>query len=241
MPTRIATDTYDQFIWTLDEADAPFANSGAGGSADLSKVNSPGVNQTGLFNKCVQISNGTTAYLKSAEGVAELAYPITVSLWFKPTSAVNGYLGCKNYNLGNTWTNPYVTFELYVYSNLTCEWDVVTATAQRHYQNPGYQCYLNAWNHIGLTYDGATCRYYLNGVITSSLALTGALDYGNHGSWFFGSSGAGGSGLTGYLDDIRIASTARAQSWFRDVYDAGHWEVGETFQTKPLFIPGTED
>ncbi|WP_028065248.1 N,N-dimethylformamidase beta subunit family domain-containing protein [Solirubrobacter soli] len=65
------------------------------------------------------------------------------------------------------------------------------------------QVAANTWTHLATTYDGTTLRYYVNGVQTSSKAVTGnivnstsALRIGGNSVW--------GEYLSGRIDEVRI-------------------------------------
>ncbi len=66
---------------------------------------------------------------------------------------------------------------------------------------------LNAWTHVALTYDGATLRFFQNGVQVGSRALTGSmaattlpLTIGGNAPW--------GEYFAGRIDDVRVYSRA---------------------------------
>jgi hypothetical protein len=67
---------------------------------------------------------------------------------------------------------------------------------------------LNAWTHLAATYDGATLRLYVNGVQSSSKAVTGSirasagvLRIGGNGSW-------GNEWFSGLIDEVRLYNRA---------------------------------
>jgi hypothetical protein len=66
---------------------------------------------------------------------------------------------------------------------------------------------LNVWTHLALTYDGATLRLYVNGVLVrstaghGSAATTGALRIGGNSVW--------GEYFRGLIDEVRVYNKAR--------------------------------
>ena len=67
---------------------------------------------------------------------------------------------------------------------------------------------LNTWKHIAVTSDGTTAKYYLNGVLVSSISTTAASNSNDHTTDMY--IGADTHGVTefhrGKLDEIRIYS-----------------------------------
>jgi hypothetical protein len=68
------------------------------------------------------------------------------------------------------------------------------------------------WSHVAFTYDGATAKEWLNGVVVASSSQTGSvkistglLAIGGHSFW-------GGEWFAGKLDDVRVYSTALTQA-----------------------------
>jgi hypothetical protein len=66
---------------------------------------------------------------------------------------------------------------------------------------------LNAWSHLALTYDGATCRLYVNGIQTGSRAQTGNISTST-GVLRIGGNAAWGEYFQGTLDELRIYNRA---------------------------------
>lgn len=70
---------------------------------------------------------------------------------------------------------------------------------------------LNTWHHIAMVYDGAQERLYLDGVLISSRASSGAIGNGA-GLGFIGSifrEAATQTSFGGYLDWVRVSSVSR--------------------------------
>jgi hypothetical protein len=61
----------------------------------------------------------------------------------------------------------------------------------------------STWSHIAVTYDGASLRFFVNGVQNRSKAFTGSLAVGT-GSLRIGGAGVWSEWFKGDLDDIRI-------------------------------------
>jgi hypothetical protein len=108
------------------------------------------------------------------------------------SSANNGYIFPRT---DNGWTNTIIYF------HIGGSWRTLSAAY------PG----LNAWHHLAATYDGATIKLYIDGVLSASQAQTGSittnsnvLALGNQTGFteFFGGS----------VDEVRIWNVARTQA-----------------------------
>ena len=104
--------------------------------------------------------------------------------------------------------------------------------------NAGISYNMNEWNHIAITYDGSTFRFFVNGQLSYSESrsvsgfgpLTEDLVINRH-TWNTGSS----SRLAGQLDELRISDIARYTSDFSppqhefqsDLNTKGLWHFNE--------------
>jgi hypothetical protein len=66
---------------------------------------------------------------------------------------------------------------------------------------------LNAWTHVAGTYDGSTLRIYINGVLSASVARTGAIDPSTY-ALTIGADTMHGSYYGGLIDEVRIYNRA---------------------------------
>ncbi|PWT96570.1 MAG: hypothetical protein C5B52_15435 [Bacteroidetes bacterium] len=77
------------------------------------------------------------------------------------------------------------------------------------------------WKHIVITSDGTTAKYYLNGVLTSSISLTDATNAGDNSSDLY--IGADTHGVVefynGSLDEIRIYNRVLTESEIVGIYN----------------------
>ena len=60
---------------------------------------------------------------------------------------------------------------------------------------------LNSWTHVATTYDGATLRFYVNGIQTGSSAATGAIDTSS-GVLRIGGNSIFGEYFNGLIDEV---------------------------------------
>lgn len=229
--TRVAPDGSDQLIWTLDEATPPFANTGVWGAANLTNNGSPTYNQYGVFGSgaSVKFPGTSNVRLYSPDSIAEIAFPVTLSCWvYITTIAAYGLFVTKAIASGS-WSSPYYALHLSLGSVADGRWQAIISVGSGSGigigigdSNANLRLITNVWNHVGLTYDGAYLRAFMNGNLVAKVAETRALYYGSNGQWSVGDHGpSGGTPLNGYVDDIRFASVARAESWFNDVYTKG--------------------
>jgi hypothetical protein len=69
---------------------------------------------------------------------------------------------------------------------------------------------LNGWTHLATTYDGATLRLYVNGVLSGSELVSGAL-VTSTGALRLGGNSVWGEFFQGRIDEVRIYSRALTQ------------------------------
>lgn len=142
----------------------------------------------------------------------------TVSVWFKPTSTGTSQLmGTNGYHKG-----------LVINADLTISF--------RHYLNDGSNAEIqatstnfiksNEWNHVLgiLNRSSGTISIFLNGVSTQSSFTAGSAihtccgSYVNIGDFI---DGAGGSGFTGFIDEVAIWSRDLSLSEVKELYRRG--------------------
>ena len=70
---------------------------------------------------------------------------------------------------------------------------------------------LNTWTHLATTYDGVTQKFYVNGVLVSSRAQTGAIQ-ASTGALRIGGDSIWGEYFKGMIDDVRIYNRAASIS-----------------------------
>ncbi|HVS58375.1 MAG TPA: LamG domain-containing protein [Candidatus Saccharimonadales bacterium] len=64
------------------------------------------------------------------------------------------------------------------------------------------------WHHLALTYDGATAKFYVDGTLTNSQALTGTITYSSTLPLQLYEDNTGMSNFQADIDDLRIYDTA---------------------------------
>jgi hypothetical protein len=69
---------------------------------------------------------------------------------------------------------------------------------------------LNTWAHVVGTYDGTTVKQYVNGLLVSSTALSGAMPFANGALRIGGNSS--GQFFKGVIDEIRVYNRALTQA-----------------------------
>ena len=79
---------------------------------------------------------------------------------------------------------------------------------------------LDQYQHVAISYNGSFQRIYVNGLLTSTLALSGSINT-NATNLLMGKN------LIGQLDEVRMSSSARSQAWLKAEYHSG---VGDLVQ-----------
>jgi hypothetical protein len=67
---------------------------------------------------------------------------------------------------------------------------------------------LNTWTHIAATYDGTTLRLFVNGVQTSTKAVTGSIKTSTGALRFGGNTSWSDEWFSGLIDEVRLYNRA---------------------------------
>ena len=211
-------DTNHLFAWEMTGSSSPIANSGGGGSADLTAGGAGVANLTygcvSPVGKCVRSANNAVAYFTRDGSLSGITSTFTFEAWI-----LYHYLGGTYTLFGHTRSggaNATVSLSSAgVLGGSVRVGSFVTLTAVTNVTMT-----TGVWNHVALTADNTTARIYLNGEIAASGAATGSLDMGGTTpkTVFFGDPNNSNQTFNGCGARFRVSDIARSQSYLRDVY-----------------------
>jgi hypothetical protein len=120
-------------------------------------------------------------------------------------------------------------------------WRYVHGASDEFYYPKSVSIPVGSWGHFCVTYDGANVRIYRNGVFEGSKASTGTANFSNGfqiGNWASSSTYQ----YYGYIDDVRIYTTALSADDVMDLYETkGKIDKNGMFYYKDLEIPHNYD
>lgn len=185
---------------------------------------------------CARLRQASTgkAYITSASGLAEQAYPITWAGWIK----VQEYVGGETQGriMFKKWNNAYTAPKDVYVLNLNgatgdyCPCSITTGAngsgTIKSYTGAIVGPFKYTWAHIGFTYDGTNLRGYMNGMPGPDTAVTGAIDYNTAGGagriFQFGADPASNvDRVDMHLADWRLYSVKQTDAWFLETYQRG--------------------
>jgi len=121
----------------------------------------------------------------------------TVEFWMYQTSAAGNQVILE---IGRASTAAGVGFQIDTVSgSLTVYYGPTIATAFASAVTPT----LNTWNHIAMTRQSGSTKFFVNGVQAGS-AFTDNTNYTQATLWLGSNAGAGSAYFSGYIDDLRI-------------------------------------
>jgi len=237
---RIAPDASDLLVYDMVQSAAPLVNYGSLGTAANMSQSGTGITwgtTGGVYDGygTVRFPGSGINYLYTADSIAEQAFPITLSVWVHLAAHTPnwGTFVCKNW-ASATWAAPYKSLYINLNDQGNGSWQcgITFAGAARGWDfgnsDGKLRLDLSVWHHLGMTYDGANMKAYMDGQLVGSLAETRAIDYSQHGRWQLGQGytlGGGGDQMNGWVSDVRFASVARSAQWFNDVWSKGwNWD-----------------
>jgi len=236
---RIAPDSFDAAVWLFNDASGSsiYANTGVSSSFAMT-ASSATTAYTGARQFFGNVGETrTNGYFSSAgsatmHSTGSLSQLFTLSTWvYLKTYISFGKLLIKEWQT-TTWASPFY-IGMGMLNTGDGRWEIVhisSTGAGVSYSTPSGdevgRIPLNEWCHVGYTYDGASLKAYLNGVMVISQSRTGDTGWGfngDGGTWNVG----GHSQLSSeygncFVTDARVAfGIARNQKWFADVYANG--------------------
>ncbi|WP_272473957.1 LamG-like jellyroll fold domain-containing protein [Baekduia alba] len=186
--------------WGFDEATGTTTADGSGNGL-TGTITGAAHTTTGKFGNDLTF-NGTNTQVSVADNAKlDLTTGMTLEGWINPTT------------LGSTWRTVAIkentgalVYALYANND--------TGKASGHVSTPAESdtrstsaIPLNTWTHVATTYDGATLKLYVNGVLATSKAVTGSMP-NSAGALKFGGNSIWGEWFQGQLDEMRLYSRA---------------------------------
>ena len=225
---RIATDSNTLLCWTLNESAAPFANTGTGGTLNLTvNFGTPSTNLTGLFGQAVGF-NGNSGLSSGNTSVDPTGTSMTLSCWvFIRNFAVAGNnLVNKEYRNDGTHNSPYNALGITQLTTADGTWQAGIAVSGSQVaitmNTSDYKIPQNTWTLLAITYDGTTLSAYINGALAGTAVQSGTIDFGTNGPYGVGDyPNATGASSNAIIDDVRVESTVRSQSYLQNMYKQG--------------------
>ena len=74
---------------------------------------------------------------------------------------------------------------------------------------------IDAWNHVAISYDGSTARFYINGVPSGATSVSAAFGSGNY---YIGEAG-NGENFIGNIDELHLSGSVRSADWTATEYN----------------------
>jgi hypothetical protein len=152
---------------------------------------------TGKHGKAMRFDGSNDIVTVADSSSLDLTSGMTLEAWVRPTA-----LSTYRPVIVKTRGSSSFSYMLYAHDESKRPSGWIRTTADRT-TNSTAALPISTWSHIAATYDGATMRFYVNGVLKRSKAYTGALAVGN-GALRIGGAGVWSEWFKGDLDDIRI-------------------------------------
>ena len=187
-------------------------------------------NAYGKFNQGIYSAGGSVNRSLTIPSSVSLISPttgLTVSIWVNVTSLVAQTVPLSMRYLPDP-TSPYNAY-LFDIETTSLTFGVNTANG---YGSASINMVFptNTWQHLIGTYDGSTVKLYLNGILTGSGSITGAINYGSSRELRIADNYYNaGQFYTGYIDDVALFSRALSAAEVFEIYSKG-----ESSSLRPL-------
>jgi fibronectin type 3 domain-containing protein len=173
--------------------------SGNGNNGTLTNATWAGAN-AGKFGNALSF-NGTTASVSIPDSSSlDLTSGMTIEGWVNPTTVA----GFRTVILKERPNN--LVYGLYSSSDSTRPQSEIVVGPSRVLVGPS-AIPVGSWTHLAATFDGATQRLYVNGMLVGSLASSGTIANSNSPLKIGGNS-VWGEWYSGLIDEVRVYSRA---------------------------------
>lgn len=176
--------------------------------------------------------DGTNDYVSIDNPVKPVRH-LTLSAWFamNATPSFTPLICCPLAASG--WASPYVAFLLRLNNATSMEADVGNGSSYSVFSATIPTVVTGVWNHIAMTYDGATVVAYYNGRrLATNTTVTGDIGYASQ-PIMLGRDGGGPTYANAKLDDCRIYSVTLTDGEVALLAS----RRGIAYETKPRPLP----
>jgi hypothetical protein len=197
-------------VWHLNEANGSTAiHDSTGLNANGTLGGAPTLGSAGRIGNSVYF-NAASRLLVAKNSVLEPSTRLTFQIWAESTGAQGGW--AKPLWYGANAPAPYGVYG-FEYANAQGVDTEITDGANQH-KAPTYTDTLNTWFSIAGVYNGAATIAYVNGYQTGSTTWNGVIGTYDASGLCIGDKAPTGQPFLGYVDEVRIASSSRSNSWF---------------------------
>jgi hypothetical protein len=191
-------------------------------SVQITEANTPRWTSNSKIGTGAYIFKPTNTYLKPIETLLATYKDFTVSAWIyftsEPTDTNLGYIIAQHYG-GGGWilsvrgTDEKLQFRHHrdTANGFTTAYNLLSTISLQ----------TNTWYHVAAKDDGTTAKIYINGVENNSFTITTIIPGPSSSSPIIGAfNTVGNAHFDGYIDDVRIYSTALSDKDVKDLYEA---------------------
>jgi len=167
-------------------------------------------------NKSGTSFNGVNAYIEIPDSVSlRPQNTITVEAFVKVSSATTTQnIVVKPYD------NGYHGYGIWIYNGHYWFGITQAGPSDKTYDS-GIAPSINTWEHVAMTYDNNYIKFYRNGVLTASYALTGNILYDTHPVTIGRYDGSFGQYFNGSIANVQIYNSSLTSQQIQQLYYAG--------------------
>ena len=207
-------DSNTKGVWHLNNSLAD-STSNANNGANVGSTNSTS-GKIGDARDFTALSNRVT--VPNAASLKPTSQ-LTLSAWVKRNGSQVSYAKPLWFGQGNNapW-GPY-GFEMDGASDTALDFHI-SSNSLDYYIFPTTSLASASWYYVTGTYDGTTIKYYINGTLQGSQAASFTIgNYDATNGLGLGDRYQSGEEWNGYVDEVKVASTARTQGWVQTEYN----------------------
>ena len=184
-----------------------------------------------FYNNGTLRFDGVNDYIFLNNSQLNIASSITVEAWVKYN--VQGGYNARAYSVitckGYPWTwlleDQSGQFNFRISTSVTADSNV----------NSSYSHGLNTWNHVVGTYDGASQKIYVDGILRSSTSLSGTINVSSNDA-LVGTYNYGDYCLTGNVGVVRVYQKALSAAEVAQNYEAQKSKFANTIVQQGLVL-----
>ena len=201
--TVTTTSNGPKVAWGFNEGSGTTANDSTGNANTATLVGGPArvAGTTGHGNAISFTSNGQYLNVPNSSTLDISGTGLTLSMWVNPaTSAADSVLIGKFWN--PTMTSPYYQYGIELDGGKTPHF-YLGSGANLLGAAMGSALTANQWSHLAVVFNGSTVQFYVNGVLKSTVNLSGSITARGN-VLRIGADAGPGQFFKGSVDDVRI-------------------------------------